>query len=63
LYDPPLLPAPPAGNLADELIQMEHQYNQQENMKRIARLKRLERILILAFVLVCALLTYFLTTG
>jgi len=42
---------------------MEHPYNQQENMKRIARLKRLERILILAFVLVCALVIYFLTTG
>jgi len=63
LYDPPLLPAPSAGNLGDELIQMEHPYNQQENMKRIARLKRLERILILAFVLVCALVIYFLTTG
>jgi hypothetical protein len=48
---------------ANEFMQMEHQYNQQENMKRIAKLKRLERILILAFVLVCALLTYFLTTG
>jgi hypothetical protein len=42
---------------------MEHQDQQLENMKRIAKLKKLERVLILAFVLVCALLTYFLTTG
>lgn len=42
---------------------MEHQDKQLENMKRIAKLKKLERVLILAFVLVCALLTYFLTTG
>jgi cell division protein FtsL len=39
---------------------MEQTNNQQQNMKRIARLKRLERMLILAFILVCALLTYFL---
>lgn len=42
---------------------MEHQDKQLENMKRIAKLKKLERVLILAFVLACALLTYFLTTG
>ncbi len=41
-------------------MQMEQTNNQQQNMKRIARLKRLERMLILAFILVCALLTYFL---
>lgn len=42
---------------------MEYQDNQHENMKRIAKLKMLEKVLILTFILVCALLTYFLTTG
>lgn len=39
---------------------MEYQDNRQQNMKRIAKLKMLERILIATFILVCALLTYFL---
>lgn len=41
-------------------MQMKQQFNRQKNLERIAKLKRLEKILIITFILVCALLSFFL---
>lgn len=63
LYNSPWLGAAPVANLhaVPVLLNMEPlNDNRQKEMKRIARLQLLEKLLILAFILVCVLLYYLL---
>jgi len=61
LYNPPWWAITGVANLVDALLNMEPlNNNRQKEMKRIARLQMLEKLLILTFILVCALIYYLL---